>query len=214
VIAFADDGIGLAEIDLDELRERIRNSPAGWAYRSMYILALAARGQAVEARRELASQRAAVGTPTSWPRDTNWLSAAKELSEAAVRLGELELAAELETVLEPFADRMVVSARSLFCMGSVSGALGRLADLRGDLKLAAERYARAIDQEERAGALVWAAHHRFRLAQALLAGGDDDGRTFMAVVAAEGSSLGLDRLAAEAARQQRRRSPRDSTAPR
>ena len=205
VIAFADDGIGLAEVDLDELRERIRNSPAGWAYRSMYILALAARGQAAEARRELASQRAAVGTPTSWPRDTNWLSAAKELSEAAVRLGDLELAAELETVLEPFADRMVVSARALFCMGSVSGALGRLADLRGDLKLAAERYRRAIDREERAGALVWATYHRFRLGQTLLAAGDDDGRAFMAVVAAEGPSLGLDRLAAEAARSGRRR---------
>ena len=162
------------------------------------------RRQLSEARRELASQRAAVGTPTSWPRDTNWLSAAKELSEAAVRLGDLELAAELELVLEPFADRMVVSARSLFCMGSVSGALGRLADLRGDLKVAAERYARAIDQEERAGALVWAAHHRLRLGQALLAAGDEDGRTFMAVVAAEGQSLGLDRLAAEAARSARR----------
>ena len=113
-----------------------------------------------DARRELAAQRAAVGTPSSWPRDTNWLSAAKELSEAAVLLGERELAAELELLLEPFADRMVVSARGLLCMGSVAGALGRLADLRGDPKLAADWYVRAIEREERAGALVWAMHHR------------------------------------------------------
>ncbi len=39
-------------------------------------------------------------------------------------LGERELAAELELLLEPFADRMVVSARGLLCMGSVAGALG------------------------------------------------------------------------------------------
>jgi DNA-binding SARP family transcriptional activator len=198
VIDLADDGIGLADLDFDWMHERIRSSPAGWAYRSMYTWVLAARGQTAEARRELASQRAEVGTPSSWPRDTNWLSAAKELSEAAVLLGDLELAAELEALLEPFADRMAVSARALFCMGSVSGALGRLASLRGDQKLAAERYARAIEQEERAGALIWATHHRFRLAQAMLAAGDDDGRSLMAAVAAEAQGLGLSGLAAEA----------------
>jgi DNA-binding SARP family transcriptional activator len=200
VISLADDGIGLAELDFDWMHERIRSSPAGWAYRSMYAWALAARGKAAEARRELASQRAEVGTPSSWPRDTNWLSAAKELSEASVLLGDRELAAELETLLEPFADRMAVSARALFCMGSVSGALGRLADLRGDPKLAAERYARAIEREERAGARVWATHHRLRLGRALLAAGDDDGLALMAVVAAEAPALGLDGLAAQAQR--------------
>ena len=133
----------------------------------MYVWLLAATGHEPDARRELAAQRAAVGTPSSWPRDTNWLSAAKELSEAAVLLGDLSSPPSSRLLLEPFADRMVVSARALFCMGSVSGALGRLADLRGDPKLAAERYARAIEREERAGALVWAMHHRFRLGQAL-----------------------------------------------
>src|SRR5262249_25889650 len=138
VLSLADGLIQMGELDLDWHRERIRTSPAGWAYRSMYAWLLAAAGHEADARRQLAHQRAEVGTPRSWPRDTNWLSAAKELSEAAVLLRELELGAELELLLEPFADRMVVSARALLCMGSVAGALGRLADLRGDPKLAAE----------------------------------------------------------------------------
>ena len=43
-----------------------------------------------EARRELQAQRRA-GVPRSWPRDTNWLSAVKELSEAAFLLGDLDV---------------------------------------------------------------------------------------------------------------------------
>jgi hypothetical protein len=166
----------------------------------MLAWVLAATGHEAEARHELAAQRAAVGSPSSWPRDTNWLSAAKELSEATVLLGEHELAAELETLLEPFADRMVGSARALLCMGSVAGALGRLADLRGDSRLAVERYTRAIEREERAGALVWAMHHRLRLGHALLAAGDGQGRALLAAVAVDAPALGLARLADEAAR--------------
>jgi hypothetical protein len=198
VIPLADDGIRLAELDLEWQRDRIRNSPAGWAYRSMYVWVLAATGHRSDARRELAAQRAAAGSPGSWPRDTNWLSAAKELSEAAVLLGEHELARELELLLEPFADRMVVSARGLLCMGSVAGALGRLAGLRGDSSLAADWYLRAIERDERAGALVWAMHHRARLGRTLLKAGDGDGRALLAAVAAEAPALGLVRLAGDA----------------
>ena len=205
VVSLADNGIHLGEVDLGWHRERIRNSPAGWAYRSMYAWLLAASGNEADARRELASQRASVGPPSSWPRDTNWLSAAKELSEAAILLGEHELGTELETLLAPFADRMVVSARALLCMGSVAGALGRLADLRGDSTVAAERYVRAIEQEERAGALVWAMNHRLRLGRALLAAGNRDGRALIAAVAADAPALGLSGLATEADRDARKR---------
>jgi DNA-binding SARP family transcriptional activator len=194
VIPFADDGIRLDELDVDWHRERIRVSPAGWAYRAMYAWVLAATGRTAEARRELASQKAA-GAPGSWPRDTNWLSAMKELSEAAVLLGDDELGAEVEAQLEPFADRMVTSARGLMCIGSVAGALGRLAELRGDTSGAVARYERAVELAERAGALVWATHHRHRLGEALVAGGDEAGWPLLAAVAAEAPALGLTRLA-------------------
>ncbi|HEY1367594.1 MAG TPA: AAA family ATPase [Gaiellaceae bacterium] len=194
VLPFADGGIRLEELDVEWHRERIRVSPAAWAYRAMYAWVLAATGHEAEARRELASQRSA-GAPGSWPRDTNWLSAMKELSEAATLLGETALGAEVEALLEPFADRMVTSARGLMCIGSVSGALGRLAELRGDRRLAVDRYERAVRLEERAGALVWATHHRLRLGEALLAVDDEAGRPLLARVAAEAPALGLTRVA-------------------
>jgi hypothetical protein len=163
----------------------------------MYVWMLAMTGQDAEARRELASQRAA-GAPAAWPRDTNWLSAVNELSEAAALLGERELGAELEGLLDPFAGRMVTSVRGLHCQGSVMGALGRLAELRGDVRLAADRYERAIGLEERAGAFIWATHRRLRLGELLLRGGDDAGRAILARVAADAPRQGLVTLAARA----------------
>jgi hypothetical protein len=143
IVALADERAH--DIDLLWQTGRVRKSPVGWAYRALSTWALAAAGQEEEARRELQAQRRA-GAPSSWPRDTNWLSAAKELSEAACLLDDLEVGAELEELLEPFADRIVVSARALMCMGSVCGALGRLAALRGDLDRAVERYEQAIER--------------------------------------------------------------------
>jgi tetratricopeptide (TPR) repeat protein len=142
---------------------------------------------------------AAGGLPRSWPRDTNWLSAVKELSEAACLLGELEVGAELEELLEPFAERIFVSARALMCMGSVCGALGRLAVLRGDLDRAVERFEQAIDRDERAGALIWAMHRRLRLGEALLARGQAvEATPLLEMVAARAPDMGLTRLAERA----------------
>jgi DNA-binding SARP family transcriptional activator len=184
-------------LDLEWLRERVRTSPAGWGYRAMYTWMQAALGNEVEAQRELAAQRAA-GAPASWPRDMNWLSATKELSEAAVLLDDRELAAELVQLLEPFAERLAVAVRGLISYGSVAGALARLAALAGDLDGAAARYRQAIELEERAGALIWATHHRLRLAETLPAG-DPEAARLLERVATEGPGLGLSRLAERAA---------------
>lgn len=196
IVALADERAH--DIDLLWQTDRVRNSPVGWAYRALNTWALAADGQVEEARRELQAQRRA-GVPRSWPRDTNWLSAAKELSEAACLLGDLEVGAELEELLEPFAERIFVSARALMCMGSVCGALGRLAALRGDLDLAAERFEQAIDRDERAGALIWAMHHRLRLGETLLARAQAvEATPLLETVAARAPDMGLTRLAERA----------------
>jgi DNA-binding SARP family transcriptional activator len=196
VIPLADER--LEDLDLEWQRERIRSSPASWGYRSMYTWMLAALGEEAEARRELAAQRAE-GAPHSWPRDMNWLTATKELSEAAVLLDDRELAAELAQLLEPFADRLAVAVRGLISYGSVAGALGRLAALAGDLGSAAARYRQAIEVEERAGAAIWATHHRLRLAETWLEIGDADGAKLIERVTAEAEGFGLDRLAERAA---------------
>jgi hypothetical protein len=164
----------------------------------MYTWMLAALGEEAEARRELAAQRAE-GAPHSWPRDMNWLTATKELSEAAVLLDDRELGRELAQLLEPFADRLAVAVRGLISYGSIAGALGRLAALAGDLATAAARYRQAIEVEERAGASIWATHHRLRLAETLLAAGDAEAATLIERVAAESRSFGLNRLAERAA---------------
>ena len=186
------------DLDLEWQRERIRTSPASWGYRSMYVWMLAALGEEAEARRELAAQRAD-GAPHSWPRDMNWLTATKELSEAAVLLDDRELGAELVRLLEPFENRLAVAVRGLISYGSVAGALGRLAALAGDPAAAAARYRQAIEVEERAGASIWATHHRLRLAETLLAVGDADAAKLVERVAAEADSFGLQRLAERAA---------------
>ncbi len=182
-------------LDFDWHSERVRSSPAAWAYRSMSTWYLAATGLPDEARDELAAQLR-VGAPSAWPRDTNWLSATKELSEAAWLLGARELGAELERLLEPFAERIVMAARGMLCMGAVAGALARLAELRGDRTAAIDRYEEAIDRDQRAGAPVWATHHRRRLGEALIANGSHDrGRAMLARVAREAPALGLERVA-------------------
>jgi hypothetical protein len=129
----------------------------------------------------------------------NWLSATKELSEAAVLLGDLELGRELAQLLDPFADRLAVAVRGLISYGSVAGALGRLAALAGDPAAATARYRQAIKVEDRAGASIWATHHRLRLAETLLAVGDTDAAKVIERVAAEAKSFGLSRLAERAA---------------
>jgi DNA-binding SARP family transcriptional activator len=193
ILAFADERA--EEIDLLWQTDRVRNSPVRWAYRAALAWAMASAGQHDEARREIRAQRAA-GAPQSWPRDTNWLSAAKELSEAARILDDVELGAELEELLTPFSDRLVVSARALMCIGSVAGALACLAELRGDLDTAIDRYENAIEREERAGALIWATNHRRRLAMALrTAGRHAQSIRLLEAVTRRAPAMGLTRVA-------------------
>ena len=149
--AISDEEFG--DVHLDWVEERMRVSPAGWAYRNTYIWVLAALGREADARAALDVVRTA-GGPSAWPRDTNWISAALELSEAAWLLGERELGAELSSLLVPLADRIVSSTRGLHVMGPVAGVLARLDELLGDRESSAARYEDSIARSLRAGAPV------------------------------------------------------------
>jgi hypothetical protein len=82
------------------------------------------------------------------------------------------------------------------CMGSVAGALGRLAELRDDLDTAIGRYEQAIDREERAGATIWATHHRWRLGDVLVAiGRAEPGRAVLTRVVRDAPGVGMTRTA-------------------
>jgi hypothetical protein len=197
--ALADEAFG--DVPIDYLEERIRTSPAGWAYRQSYIWTLAALGREDEARAQIGIVRAA-GGPSAWPRDTNWISAVQELAEAAWLLRDRDLGAELYELAAPFADRIVSSTRALHMIGPVSAVLGRLDDLLGDATAAAAHYEDAIARSRRAGAPVWAVRDTRRLGELLC----DDG--LLAEAAAEARALELPNVAAACERALRRaRSP-------
>ena len=189
------------DVPLDLLEERIRTSPAGWAYRQSYIWTLAALGREDEARAQIEIVRAA-GGPSAWPRDTNWISAVQELAEAAWLLRDRDLGAELCELAAPFADRIVSSTRALHMIGPVSAVLGRLDDLLGDAAAAATHYEDAIARSRRAGAPVWAVRDTRRLGELRC----DTG--LLAEAAAEARALELPNVAAACERALRRaRSP-------
>ena len=78
----------------------------------------------------------------------------------------------------------------------MDGALGSLAELRGDLDTAINRYEHAIEREERAGALIWATSHRRRLAGALRAAGRRERATrLLDRVIGTAPAMGLTRVA-------------------
>jgi hypothetical protein len=64
---------------------------------------------------------------------------------------------------------------------------------------AVECFELAIDRDERAGALIWAMHHRLRLGEALLARGQTaEALPLLKLVAARAPEMGLRRLAEHA----------------
>ncbi|WP_028067661.1 ATP-binding protein [Solirubrobacter soli] len=143
------------------VEHRIQTSPAGHAFAAGLAFVLAARGLTADAQRTLTKvDLAAV------PRDTNWISTMASAGEAAALLGDRERAAAVRTLLEPFAERMVVAARGCFHYGSVAYVLARLDATLGDDTAACIHYEQAITRDEHAGATVWTARDRRHLAQA------------------------------------------------
>ncbi len=105
------------------------------------------------------------------PRNTNWLITLAILGELCGSLGDADLAAPLYPALLAHADRHVAIGLSIASYGSVARYLGLVAKAIGDLDAAAEHLAHAVESNESAGALAWAAHVRQELAEALLARG-------------------------------------------
>lgn len=130
--------------------ERAERGPAWRAYRFTFAWMHAERGELEHARRDY--EAALEGGLTSLPRDVNWLAALSSAVHACVILEDEERAWELRALLQPYADRMVVTARGASHGGSVAFLLARLAATCGDLPAADELFAEAVRRDEHAGA--------------------------------------------------------------
>ena len=133
--------------------EKIQRSPAGLAYLAGIATVFAATGRADDARRAI--EIVAADDFATVPRDMNWLSTIASAAEVCATLGDTQRARTVQSLLEPYADRMVISARAAHHQGSVAYFLARLAAAVGDHRAADELYGDAAQRDERAGAAIW-----------------------------------------------------------
>jgi tetratricopeptide (TPR) repeat protein len=132
--------------------------------------------------------------------DVNWHGACV-LADAAVLVGEREVAADLYRLLEPHARLFPIIARAVACLGSNEYYLGRLAGLLGRPDEAEARLRRAIAENDRAGAGPKAAFVLMRLGEALLGWGrEDEARDTLRQAAERADRLGMPALIEEVRR--------------
>jgi DNA-binding SARP family transcriptional activator/tetratricopeptide (TPR) repeat protein len=102
------------------------------------------------------------------PRGTDWLLAIAMLIEVAVALADVEHAAVLYRLLEPYADLVVVDPHG-FHTGSAARSLGMAAWTCGRFDEAEGHFLAALELNERIGARPWLADTQSAYAQMLLA---------------------------------------------
>ena len=85
-------------------------------------------------------------------RDSEWLGSLSFCAEAAVATGNLEAAARLRLLLEPYGDLWIVDGIGAACLGWVGEHLGRLSAVLGDSSAAQRWFAEAEGEYRRVGA--------------------------------------------------------------
>ena len=156
----------------DELIELARDAatryPAMVVYRTGLAAALAEAGRADQARAEV--ERLAAGDLAAVPRDPAWSFSLAFLALACYHLGEAELAVKLSRLLEPYADRNIVTGRvGAICLGPAAYFLGLLDLTLGLPEQALDRFQHAAALADRMQARPMAAMSREGQARALLA---------------------------------------------
>jgi hypothetical protein len=183
----------------DTMLERQAGRPVEAAYRAGYAWVFAGHGDAGRAR-EMLDWVCADGL-ARLPDDMNRLAALCELTQGAVLLGDARHAPAIYEQLAPYADRNVVNARAGSGYGSAALHLADLCVLRGDDELAARHYVAALAANERIGARAWVARTRLHYGRWLLDRGERSrARPLLEAARAAAAELGLDALAARAAR--------------
>jgi len=142
--------------------------PAMVVFRAGLATALAETGQADRARAEVG--RLAAGDLAAVPRDPAWTFSLACLALACYYLGDAGTAATLHPMLEPYADRTIVTGRvGAICLGPAAYFLGLLDLTLGLPQQALHHFQRAVALADRLQARPMAAMSREGQARALLA---------------------------------------------
>ena len=150
------------------LRDAATRFPAMVVFRAALAAALAEGSRADQARVEV--ERLAAGNLAAVPRDPAWSFSLASLALACYHLGEAETAVKLHGLLEPYADRNVVTGRvGAICLGQAAYFLGLLDLTRGLPEQALRRFQHAAALADRMQGRPMAAMSREGQARALLA---------------------------------------------
>jgi hypothetical protein len=175
---------------VEDVSGRSQSGPAWRAYRFTFAWWHGERGELDQAREDF---EIAVGDGLeTLPRDVNWLAALASAAEACVLLEDAERARELRRLLEPYATRMVVTARGASHAGSVAYFAARAAGLLGDVAGADQLFAEAARRDRQAGATAFVVRDLTRHGEFLQAAGDSGrGRGLLRAAAERARAIGL-----------------------
>jgi hypothetical protein len=124
-----------------------------------------------------------------------WLRFAAECAVMCTRLRRPASVPQLQAMLEPYADQLVVTSQGGCITGSVSYYLGLLATTIGDWPQAEARFTAAAETHARIDAPIWLARTRMEHARMLLLrsqpGDSDRARELLARALATAQNLGL-----------------------
>jgi DNA-binding SARP family transcriptional activator len=152
--------------DLELAERHVRESPASSAWRCLRCWFAAQAGNPDQANADL--DWLAHDHFTRLPRDTNWLPAMFELTEAVCLLHERARAGEMYELILPFQDRHICAMRGTVSWGSAQTTLARLAAAAGNHDHAAQHYEQALEIERRWGARAWLVRTRTHHAELLI----------------------------------------------
>ena len=149
-------------------RDAAARFPGMAVFRAGVALALAETGHADQARAEL--EQLAAGDLAAVPRDPTWSFTLAVLGMACYHLGEAGIAGKLHPLLEPYADRNIVTGRvGAICLGPAAYFLGLLDLTRSLPDRALRRFQQAAALAGRMQARPMMAMSAEGQAQALLA---------------------------------------------
>jgi hypothetical protein len=147
VLRTEQDRLSEVEQSLDEFARRY---PAAPVWRAAAAFAMATLGRVDPARR--AFEALSAGGVAEVPRDAEWLSTVALLIRTGAVLGDAQRSAALGELLEPYADRAVVTGRGVTCLGPVSRFVAIAAATAGRPQVAATWFEDALRTARRWGA--------------------------------------------------------------